>query len=54
MRLCVTSMGLKPEEEDLRVLWFSLEGERKRGEVTTAPDLEVPLSGKRLMAASNR
>lgn len=48
----ITSVGLKPEEEDLRVLWFRLKGGRR--EVTAVPDLEVPLSGERLMAVRNR
>lgn len=52
----MAATGLKPEEEDLRVLWFTPEGGREEGtrEVTAAPDLEVPQSGGRLMAASNR
>lgn len=41
-------------EEDLRVLLVQARGEGGEREVTTAPDLEVPLSGERLMAASNR
>lgn len=50
--LCVNSMGLKADGEGTTV---EVRGREKRGWwFGGAPDLEMPLSGERLMAASNR
>lgn len=49
--LCVNSMALEPDGEGTVL---EARGREEKRVIATAPDLEVPLAGERLMAASNR